>query len=634
MGLFSKDQVEFILKDRDSESAIIKRRVYLAGLFILLFITLLISRVFFLTVIQNDHYTTKAKENRQKILPIAPIRGLIYSNDGTILAENKPTYSLQVIPEKIPDIDQLIQDLRKIIHIGDKDIEQFKKLSGKKRRFERVPLKTNLNEYEVASFSINRHLFSSIDVVEGFNRYYPLGDEFVHSIGYVARIDENDLKNISKSGKSSNYSATTHIGKLGIEESYESYLHGHVGYQKVEVNAEGRVIRVLERKSPKPGKNIYLTINLSLQKIATESLAGKRGAVVAIDPRDGKVITFVSSPSYDPNDFAIGIDKESYKSLISSKDKPLVNRVIQGKYPPGSTIKPFLALIALEEEIRNTEEEVWCPGWFSLPGHEHRYRDWRKEGHGHTSLDKAIVQSCDVFFYKLAYQLGIDQIYAGLSRFGFGQASGIDISGEKTGLLPSREWKRNNLKEAWFPGETVIMGIGQGYALTTPMQLVRATAAIASKGQLIEPRLVLGTNTSGEEGLNFSIDAQRSKISLKDNIFWDEIINSMKSVVHKAGGTAWRSGLNAEYYFAGKTGTAQIIGIDQEGEYIEEEIPDELKDHALFIAFAPVKSPEIALAIIVENGGGGSKAAAPIARKMFDNFFINKNNLQRVIKDE
>ena len=342
MDLFSKDRVEFILKDRDTESALIKRRVYLAGLLISIFIILLLSRVFFLTVLENDHYTTKAKENRQKILPIAPIRGLIYSHDGVILAENKPTYNLEVIPEKIPDVDQLIGQLREIIHIGDEDVERFKKLSGKKRRFERVPLRLNLTENEVALFSINRHLFSSVDVIEGFNRHYPMGEEFVHSIGYVARIDENDLKNISKLGESSKYSATTHIGKLGIEESYESLLHGDVGYQKVEVNAEGRVIRILERKAPKPGKNLYLTINPPLQRIASESLGRKKGAIVAVDPKNGKILAFVSSPTYDPNQFSSGIDRQLYNSLISSKDKPLVNRVIQGKYPPGSTIKPFL----------------------------------------------------------------------------------------------------------------------------------------------------------------------------------------------------------------------------------------------------------------------------------------------------
>ena len=325
MDLFSKDRVEFILKDRDTESALIKRRIYLAGLFISIFIILLLSRVFFLTVLENDHYTTKAKENRQKILPIAPIRGLIYSHDGVILAENKPTYNLEVIPEKIPDVDQLIGQLREIIHIGDEDVERFNKLSGKKRRFERVPLRLNLTENEVALFSINRHLFSSVDVIEGFNRHYPMGEEFAHSIGYVARIDENDLKNISKLGESSKYSATTHIGKLGIEESYESLLHGEVGYQKVEVNAEGRVIRILERKAPKPGKNLYLTINLSLQRIASESLGRKKGAIVAVDPRNGKILAFVSSPAYDPNQFSSGIDRQLYNSLISNKSSVSVS---------------------------------------------------------------------------------------------------------------------------------------------------------------------------------------------------------------------------------------------------------------------------------------------------------------------
>ncbi len=625
MDLFIKDRVEFILKDRDGESALIKKRVYLVGLIILVLVIILLARIFFLTVIQNTHYTTLSKTNRQKILPIAPIRGLIYSSDGVILAENKPTYSLEVIPEKIPDIDQLISKLREIIYIDEKDVERFKKLANKKRRFERVPLRINLNENEVALFSINRHLFSSVDVVEGFKRHYPLGREFVHSVGYVSRIDESDLKNISKLGLDSNYSATNHIGKLGVEESYESYLHGEVGFQKVEVNAEGRVIRVIERTDAKPGKNIYLTIDLSLQEVAIESLNNKKGAIVAMDPRNGEILTFVSSPSYDPNAFSSGIDHKLYKSLLSSKDKPLINRVIQGKYPPGSTIKPFLGLIALESGIKNIEEEVWCPGWFSLEGHEHRYRDWKKQGHGYTNLDKAIIQSCDVYFYKLANELGIDQIYKGLSRFSFGQISGLDINGERIGLLPSKEWKRRSKNEAWFPGETIILGIGQGYFLITPMQLVKATSAIATNGLVVKPRLVLGISSPGEKGLTLLSDNIESQVSLKNDFFWKQIIDSMKSVVHEVGGTAWRSGLNAKYNFAGKTGTAQIIGIAQEEEYKEEEIPEELQDHALFIAFAPVEEPEIAVAIVVENGGGGSKVAAPIARKMFDNYFMNRD---------
>ena len=626
MRFFFRDQVEVILKDRDKESSIIKKRIFIVGSIIALLVGGLIFGLFSLAVVQHEHYTTLSKTNRQKILPIAPIRGLIYSNDGVVLAENKPTYSLQVIPEKIDDIDNLITRLREIVHIDDEDIKKFQHLSSKKRRFERVALKENLTEKEVALFSVNRHLFSSVDVVESFYRNYPLGKDLAHSIGYVSRIDENDLENISEAGLSSNYIATTHIGKLGIEKSYESFLHGKVGYQKVEVNAEGRVIRILEKTSPISGNNIYLSIDLLLQKTAAESLGDRKGAIVAMDPRSGNILAFVSSPTYDPNQFSSGINAALYKSLLSSKNKPLVNRVIQGKYPPGSTIKPFLGLIALDNEIRNLSDEVWCPGWFSLDGHDHRYRDWKKEGHGRTNLDKAIIESCDVFFYKLAFRLGIDEIYRGLSDFGFGQVSGIDITAEKNGLLPSRRWKKENIKDPWFPGETVILGIGQGYALATPMQLVVATAAIANKGILFEPKLVSGISNQEGIGIITTSNKIKNRIQLKNNSSWKEILKSMQSVVHDTNGTAWKSGLNAEYNFAGKTGTAQIIGIDQESEYKEEEIPDDLKDHALFIALAPVEQPEIALAIVVENGGGGSKTAAPIARKMLDSYFFRKDS--------
>ncbi|MFL2556097.1 MAG: penicillin-binding protein 2 [Gammaproteobacteria bacterium] len=626
MRFFFRDQVEVILKDRDKESSIIKKRIFIVGSIIALLIGGLIFGLFSLAVVQNEHYTTLSKTNRQKILPIAPIRGLIYSNDGVVLAENKPTYSLQVIPEKIDDIDNLITRLREIVHIDDEDIKQFQHLSSKKRRFERIALRENLTEKEVALFSVNRHLFSSVDVVESFYRNYPLGKDLAHSIGYVSRIDENDLENISEAGLSSNYIATTHIGKLGIEKSYESFLHGKVGYQKVEVNAEGRVIRILEKTSPISGNNIYLSIDLLLQKTAAESLGDRKGAIVAMDPRSGNILAFVSSPTYDPNQFSSGINAALYKSLLSSKNKPLVNRVIQGKYPPGSTIKPFLGLIALDNEIRNLSDEVWCPGWFSLDGHDHRYRDWKKEGHGRTNLDKAIIESCDVFFYKLAFQLGIDEIYRGLSDFGFGQVSGIDMTAEKNGLLPSRRWKKENIKDPWFPGETVILGIGQGYALATPMQLVVATAAIANKGILFEPKLVSGISNQEGIGITATSNKIKNRIQLKNNSSWKEILKSMQSVVHDTNGTAWKSGLNAEYNFAGKTGTAQIIGIDQESEYKEEEIPDNLRDHALFIALAPVEQPEIALAIVVENGGGGSKTAAPIARKMLDSYFFRQDS--------
>jgi penicillin-binding protein 2 len=611
---------EITLKDSKEESRLIAKRVYFSGVVILLLIIMIIARVFYLTVLQHDHFTTLSKSNRVKITPIPPIRGLIYSRDGVVLAENKPTFSLEVIPEQIDDVDKLIGQLKKIISIDSNDVERFKRSLKKQRRFENVALRYNLNEEEVALFSVNRHRFPGVDVIAGLNRYYPLNEELVHTIGYVARIDEDDVKQLN----ASNYSGTTHIGKLGIEKSYESILHGDVGYQQVEVNAQGRVIRVLERTAPKPGENLHLTIDLSLQKIAIDALKNRRGAIVAMDPENGDILTFVSSPGYDPNKFVNGIDSKSYNALLSSKDKPLINRAIQGKYPPGSTIKPLLGLVGLENGVRNMTNEFWCPGWFSLKGHDHRYRDWKKQGHGHTDLHKAITQSCDVYFYILAYELGINRIHEGLSRFGLGKESGIDISGESNGLLPSREWKRRALGQAWFPGETLIMGIGQGYALTTPIQLAKATASLANKGNVVRPRLVSSTSNSITNEVKDLPPVTENKINLGNKNNWDEIINSMRDVVHGVGGTAWRSGLNAKYEFAGKTGTAQVIGIAQDKEYKKEEIAEEFQDHALFIAFAPVESPKIAVAIIVENGGGGSKTAAPIARKMFDQFMSNK----------
>jgi penicillin-binding protein 2 len=615
---------EITLKDSEHETGLVTKRVYFAGFVILFLIALIILRVFYLTVLQHDHFTTLSKSNRVKVTPIPPIRGLIYSREGIVLAENKPTFSLEVIPEQIEDVNILINQLKEIITIEEKDIERFKKALKKKRRFENVALRFNLNEEEVALFAVNRHRFPGVDVVAGLNRYYPLGEELVHTIGYVARIDEEDVKQLD----TSNYSGTSHIGKLGIEKSYESLLHGEVGYQQVEVNAQGRVIRVLSRTPPKPGENLHLTIDLSLQQIAIDELKNRRGAIVAIDPNNGDVLTFVSSPGYDPNKFVNGIDSKSYKELLSSKDKPLINRVIRGKYPPGSTIKPLLGLVALDNGIRNLNDESWCPGWYSLKGHDHRYRDWKKQGHGHTDLHKAIMQSCDVYFYILAYELGIDRIYEGLSQFGFGKETGIDIEGEAKGLLPSQQWKREALGQPWFPGETLIMGIGQGYALTTPLQLAKATSSLANRGNIVRPRLVSSTSNSITTEVKKLPVTHEEKVAIKDQKHWDDIIKSMRDVVHGAGGTAWRSGLNATYEFAGKTGTAQVIGIAQDKEYNKDEIAEEFQDHALFIAFAPVEEPKIAVAIIVENGGGGSKTAAPIARKLFDHF-MNSEKLNK-----
>ena len=611
---------DLIFKNQDHESNLISRRIYISVFVILILISMIVSRVFYLTVIKNVHYSTLSQSNRVKIIPIPPIRGLIYSRDGIILAENKSAFSLVVTPEKIRSLNETIAQLKKIILIEDSDIKRFKKSLDRKRKFEKIILRLNLEKEEVARFSVNRHRYPGVDVVARLNRHYPLGEKLVHAIGYVARIDDDDLKSIDKS----NYSGTTHIGKLGIEKYYEELLHGYVGYQQVETNAQGRIIRVLEHVASKPGENVHLTIDLSLQQIAIDALKDKRGAIVAMDPINGDVLAFVSSPGYDPNKFVNGIDTESYNLLLASKDRPLINRAIQGKYPPGSTFKPFMGLIGLENGIRNNTEESWCPGWFTLKRNKHRYRDWKKQGHGHTNMHKAVMESCDVYFYTLAHDLGIDRIYEGMSKFGFGQKTGIDIEGEKKALMPSRRWKREELGEAWFPGETLILGIGQGYALVTPLQLVKAMTTFANKGHIIRPRLVTSTSNSITTEVHDLPNPSKNKIVLSNNTHWDDMIISMKDVVHDVKGTAWLSGKNAEYNFAGKTGTAQVIGIGQDENYKKEEIAEEFQDHALFIGFAPVEAPKISIAIIVENGGGGSKTAAPIARKMFDAFVNNR----------
>ena len=611
---------DFIFKNQDHESNLISRRIYISAFVILILISMIVSRIFYLTVIKNAHYSTLSQSNRVKIIPIPPIRGLIYSRDGVILAENKSAFSLVVTPEKISSLNETIDQLKKIVLIEDSDIKRFKKSLDRKRKFEKIILRLNLDKEEVARFSVNRHRYPGVDVVARLNRHYPLGKKLVHAIGYVARIDDHDLKSID----TSNYSGTTHIGKLGVEKYYEEFLHGHVGYQQVETNAQGRIIRVLEHVASKPGKNIHLTIDLSLQQIAIDALKDKRGAIVAMDPIKGDVLAFVSSPGYDPNKFVNGIDTESYNLLLASKDRPLINRAIQGEYPPGSTFKPFMGLIGLENGIRNNTKESWCPGWFTLKGNKHRYRDWKKQGHGHTNMHKAVMESCDVYFYTLAYELGIDRIYEGMSKFGFGQTTGIDIEGEKKALMPSRRWKREVLGEAWFPGETLILGIGQGYALVTPLQLVKAMTTFANKGHIIQPRLVKSISNSITTEVHDLPNRSKNKIVLSNNTHWDDMIISMKDVVHDVKGTAWFSGKDAKYNFAGKTGTAQVIGIGQDENYKKEEIAEEFQDHALFIGFAPVEAPKIAIAIIVENGGGGSKTAAPIARKMFDAFMNNR----------
>ena len=597
---------------------LVHRRIYLTAALMLITTVLILLQIFYLQVVQHDHFTTLSKSNHIKILPVVPSRGLIFSSDGILLADNRPSFTIEIVPERVADVDSVIDQLSRLITIIPDDIQRFRELKKRARRFEGIPLKLNLDDEEVALISVNRHLLPGVDLVANLSRYYPLANSLSHTLGYVGMIDEDEFEKLNKS----NYRGTSYIGKSGIEKTYEDLLHGYVGYQQVEVNAQGRKIREIYKEPPEPSKDLYLTIDASLQILAIQALSGRRGAIAAIDTNTGAVLVSASSPGYDPNLFVDGIDRKIYADLLRSKDTPLLNRTLQGKYPPGSTIKPMLALGGLNLGLREPEIETWCPGWYSLRGSSRRYRDWKKQGHGHMDMANAISQSCDVYFYVLARDMGIDLIHKTLTDFGFGKPTGIDIGGEAAGLVPSTQWKREALGQPWYPGETLIAGIGQGATLATPIQLAVATAVIANRGKLVRPYLLseVKDSATGRQVIRASAHEGKQVISVGVED-WDVIIHSMQEVVHGKRGTARSSGAGTEYQFAGKTGTAQVITIGQDEEYNEDEIPEEFRDHALFIAFAPVEEPEIALAVIVENGGGGSKTAAPIARELLDHYF-------------
>ena len=604
-------------KDSSRESVLFSTRAVWAAAIVGLLALALLGRLAHLQILKHQHFTALSENNRVKVVPIAPTRGLIFDRQGEILAQNLPTYSLDVVPEAVEDIDALIAQLRGIIEITDADEEAFRTAVARKRRFEKVPLRLRLGDREVARFAVNRHRFPGVDIGARLTRDYPLGALGVHAVGYVGRIDRRELDRIDPV----DYRATTHIGKTGVEASYEEWLHGKAGYQRVETNAQGRILRVLERHDPVPGKNLFLTIDAALQRTAETALGDEKGAIVALDPHTGSVFAMASTPGFDPNLFARGIDGATYRALQRSPDRPMFNRAINGQYPPGSTIKPFLGLAGLAQGVELAHGDSWCPGWFTLPGGEHRYRDWKKWGHGRVGLHGAIVESCDVYFYALALGLGIDRMHQFLSGFGFGERTGIRLRGESPGLMPSRAWKRDVRGQAWYPGETLITGIGQGFVLATPLQLAAATAGIATGGVRVRPRIVdrAVDPASGDiEQFEPEITANFPPV---DALHWQRIVQAMTDVVHGPRGTAKDIGNNLSYRIAGKTGTAQLIAIGQSEEYDAEKLDKKFHDHGLFIAFAPVERSRIVVSVIVENGGSGSGAAAPLARTMIEAYF-------------
>lgn len=605
-------KTRFDLKSSLQENKLFFSRASLLSLFVLVLFFALVARLAYLQIKTHDKYADLAQNNRVKLSVIAPVRGLIFDTHGRVLAENNPSYSLELVPEQIQNINETIERLRTLLPISDAEIKLFEKRRKQQKHFASVPLRNRLNDTEVAVFSANRHLFPGVDIQARPLRHYPFPELTSHVVGYVGAINEKELKTINPV----NYRGSRVIGKTGIEKTYETELHGFVGYQQTENTAQGRSIKTLSHIAPLSGRNLTLNIDIDLQKIAYDALGEFAGTVAAIDTRTGAVRALVSKPGFDGNLFAQGIDQASYSALQNSPKRPLFNRSLRGQYPPGSTLKPFFGLAALDYKTINPQQKIMCPGFYQLPKQRHKYRDWKKTGHGLTTLHDAIVESCDVYFYILAHELKIDRMHSFLSRFGFGQPTGIDILGEKAGLLPSREWKKRSRNQAWYPGETLIAGIGQGFNLTTPLQLAHATAILANKGVAHTPSVVGKINDTVKQ------PQLSTPVQLKNDRHWDLIIHAMHDVVHGARGSARIIKEGANYDIAGKTGTAQVFSIKQDKKYEKDKVADHLKDHALFIAFAPVEKPQLAIAVIVENGSHGGSVAAPIARAIFDQYLL------------
>lgn len=609
------------IKDYLHESQLFLGRAIVSSILVIIALGVLVGRLFFLQVENHEHFTTLSQDNRVKLEPLPPTRGLIFDRNGTILAQNLPAYSLEIVPEKTKDLQTTIDRLSEIITISEDDIQRFHRLRKQRRRFDSIPIRVRLQEEEVARIAIHRHRFPGVDVKATLLRDYPQGVQTAHLLGYVGRINEKELLQID----TSNYSGTDFIGKNGVEKSYESMLHGQVGLQQVEVNAKGRGLRVLENQPPQPGDNLQLFLDMELQSTALEALGEYNGAVVAMDIETGGVLTLVSKPGYNPNLFVDGISSKAYRALESSLDNPLFNRAIRGQYPPGSTVKPFIGLAGLEYDVVGFHQETYCPGYYQLPGKEHKYRDWKKWGHGKVDMHQAIVQSCDVYYYELARTLGIDRLHEFLTGFGFGIPSKVDLDGELSGLMPSRDWKQSKRREPWYPGETLIVGIGQGYFLATPLQLASATATLANRGHRIRPRVV--ATIESPDKVKRESPKIEDVLHQLDPEHWNQVISAMTDVVEGQRGTA-RSIRSNEYRIAGKTGTAQVFSVKQDEEYDEENTAKRKRDHALFIAFAPVESPKIAIAVVVENGGHGGSVAAPIARKVMDSYLLKNQQDQ------
>jgi penicillin-binding protein 2 len=601
------------VRDHRAEAALFSSRALQALAVVLLLLTGLAGRFVWLQVFEHEAHLTRSEANRLRLQPVAPSRGLIYDREGRLLADNVPAYRLELVPERVVDIEATLAALREFIPIDDDDIARFRELRATGRRFHSIPLKFRLSHAEVAAFAVRRHDYPGVDVVPYLTRHYPLGAHLAHVVGYVGRVDATDRQRLDLS----RYAATSHIGKTGVERYYEDLLHGEAGFERVETNAEGRVLRVVERQSPRPGRHLYLSLDSELQEAAARAFEGRNGAAVAIDPRNGEVLVLLSMPGFEPNAFVNGIGRAEYASLLSSPHRPLFNRALQGGYEPGSTLKPFVGLAGLGLGVRGVDETVLSTGEFRLPGQQQGYRDWRRGGHGRVDIREALAQSVNTYFYSLAADMGVDRMGEYMRSFGFGSPTGIDLHGEASGVLPSREWKRAHFREPWYPGETVIAGIGQGFWVVTPIQLAVATAVLASGGIRVPPHLLEATQDGLQDAREAVSFAVAERVIDAEPAHWRAVIEGMEAVMHGPTGTARAVGADSPYRIAGKTGTAQRVRRG-EVEYDADTVPEHLRHQALFMAFAPVEDPRIALAVVVEAGSSGSRAAAPLAREIMD----------------
>ena len=604
------------LKNLDRELARFHGRLKVGAAFIALLAFVLLGREFFLQIMQHEHYIQRAESNRISLVPTAPNRGLILDRNGRILAENYSAYTLELTRAQIDNLDTTLAEVSKLIEITPGQLRRFRRLLSESHEFETVPLKSKLTDEEVAILAANRYRLPGVDVKARLFRNYQAGPGMAHVLGFIGRINDRDLKQLREAGRDQNYRGSVHIGKTGLEQSYETLLHGRTGFDQMETDASGRAVRMLSRIPPVPGKDLRLHLDVELQAVAEHAFGDYLGGLVALDPSTGGVLALVSKPGFDPNLFVDGIDPETWKLLNESPERPMVNRVLRGIYPPGSTIKPLMALAGLELGLRKPSDSIVDPGYFSLPNSRHQFRDWKRGGHGVVDLRRSISQSCDTYYYKLAVDMGIDRMHDYLAQFGLGEKTGIDLENESSGLLPSRDWKQRRWKQPWYPGETVIAGIGQGYHLTTPLQLAAATAILANGGKRIEPRLAQAVRDPLAHAWQPLPGGKISQVNI-DPKHLDVVREGMMDVM-RPGGTAAASAAGAPYTIAGKTGTAQVVGIKQGARYDASRLAREHRDHALFIAYAPAENPTIVVAVMVENGGSGSGTAAPIARAVFD----------------